>query len=54
VLDLALDMDVPLAASWWCDREQDGACGSCGSCARWRAAQEQVDPQGLVQMMGSR
>lgn len=52
LLELALDMDVPIGAAWWCEREQDAPCGVCPECSRWRAALEQVDPQGLVNIAG--
>ena len=54
VMELALDMDVPLGAAWWCQREDERPCGACAECVRWRAALEQVDPQGLVHVAGVR
>lgn len=55
LLDLALDLDVPLGAAWWCEREGEGEgegrgtpCGACGACEQWRAALGVVDPQSLL------
>lgn len=50
LIELALDMDVPLAAAWWCESESQPpmrACGQCGACQRLRAALDDVDPQFL-------
>lgn len=55
LMDLALDMDVPLGAAWWCEQdvpEPARACGFCPSCLRCRAALAEVDPQGLLRGEG--
>jgi 7-cyano-7-deazaguanine synthase in queuosine biosynthesis len=44
MMDLALDMDAPLAACWWCLNDQPEPCGHCGPCLRWRRALAAVDP----------
>lgn len=44
MVELALDMDVPIQQAWWCLNEQPAACGHCSSCMRWREALRQVDP----------
>lgn len=44
MMDLALDMDVPLGACWWCLNDQPEPCGQCGQCLRWRQALSAVDP----------
>ncbi|MBY0262662.1 MAG: 7-cyano-7-deazaguanine synthase [Phycisphaerales bacterium] len=44
MMDLALDMDVPLSACWWCLNDQPEPCGQCGQCLRWRQALGVVDP----------
>lgn len=49
LLELALDMDVPLAAAWWCERDAPQACAECASCRRWRTALAIVDPQCLLE-----
>lgn len=36
--EIALDMDAPLIAAWWCQERGDRPCGSCGACLRWSAA----------------
>ena len=49
LLDVALDLDVPLAACWWCTSdESETPCGKCTECTRWRQALTSVDPQGLL------
>ncbi|MBY0310971.1 MAG: 7-cyano-7-deazaguanine synthase [Phycisphaerales bacterium] len=44
LMELALDMDVPLQNAWWCLNEQPTPCGHCSSCMRWREALRAVDP----------
>jgi 7-cyano-7-deazaguanine synthase in queuosine biosynthesis len=44
LMDLALDMDVPLHACWWCMNEDAKMCGQCSGCMRWREALRAVDP----------
>jgi hypothetical protein len=48
VMDLALDMDVPLHAAWWCLNEDPQPCGQCAACMRWREALAAVDPVGQL------
>ncbi len=48
LMDLALDMDTPLHAAWWCMNDDDRACGQCAGCMRWREALVQVDPAGRL------
>ncbi len=48
LMDLALDMDVPLSAAWWCMNEDARACGQCAGCMRWREALVAVDPTGRL------
>jgi len=38
MLDLAKDLDAPLDASWWCQRDGSTPCGGCAACVRWRTA----------------
>lgn len=35
VADLALDLDAPLRAAHWCDRNEPAPCARCASCRRW-------------------
>lgn len=44
MMELALDMDAPLGACWWCLNEQADPCGQCAQCLRWREALIAVDP----------
>lgn len=48
LMDLALDMDTPLHAAWWCLNDDDKACGQCAGCMRWREALVEVDPAGRL------
>jgi 7-cyano-7-deazaguanine synthase in queuosine biosynthesis len=48
LMDLALDMDVPLGACWWCLNEDKDMCGQCSGCMRWREALLAVDPAGRL------
>lgn len=48
LMDLALDMDVPLSAAWWCMNEDARPCGQCAGCMRWREALVAVDPAGRL------
>lgn len=48
LMDLALDMDVPLNACWWCLNEDSEVCGQCSGCMRWREALLAVDPAGRL------
>ncbi len=48
LLELALDMDVPVQSAWWCLNEQPGPCGHCSACMRWREAFRTVDPAGTL------
>ncbi len=38
IAEIALDMDAPLIAAWWCQAHGERACGSCGACLRWSSA----------------
>ncbi|MCB9848972.1 MAG: 7-cyano-7-deazaguanine synthase [Phycisphaeraceae bacterium] len=38
LLELARDLDAPLEASWWCQREGSTPCGGCSACTTWRTA----------------
>jgi hypothetical protein len=45
LMDLAADMDVPVGAAWWCERQTTASqtpCGKCGPCLRWLAAMKQA------------
>jgi 7-cyano-7-deazaguanine synthase in queuosine biosynthesis len=44
LVDLALDLDAPLNAAWWCLNEQPDPCNQCSQCLRWREALAKVDP----------
>ena len=44
LMDLALDMDAPLHACWWCLNDGPAACTQCAGCMRWREALAAVDP----------
>ncbi len=48
LMDLALDMDVPLHACWWCLNEDARPCAHCSGCMRWREALAAVDPAGRL------
>jgi hypothetical protein len=48
LMDLALDMDVPLHACWWCLNEDERPCAHCSGCMRWREALVAVDPAGRL------
>jgi hypothetical protein len=48
LMDLALDMDVPLHACWWCLNEDAKPCAHCSGCMRWREALAAVDPAGRL------
>lgn len=51
LVELAIDLDAPLDACWWCLQEPDSAarpCGTCDECARWSRAIKAVDPAGIV------
>jgi hypothetical protein len=48
LMDLALDMDAPLSAAWWCMNENDRLCGHCAGCMRWREALAEVDRAGRL------
>ncbi len=48
LMDLALDMDVPLNACWWCLNEDARPCAHCSGCMRWREALAAVDPAGRL------
>lgn len=50
VMDLALDLDAPLHAAWWCLNEQSEPCGHCSQCLRWREALAAVDPAQAVRI----
>jgi len=55
VMELAIDMGVPLSACWWCKGEGSVACGTCGECVRWQRALTAVSPGAtLVQVVASR
>ncbi len=38
MLELAGDLDAPLEASWWCQRDGSTPCGGCSACTQWRTA----------------
>jgi len=38
LLDLAKELDAPIDASWWCQREGSTPCGGCSACTQWRTA----------------
>ena len=38
LLELARELDAPLEASWWCQREGTTPCGGCSACTQWRTA----------------
>jgi len=38
LLELARELDAPLEASWWCQRDGSTPCGGCSSCTQWRTA----------------
>jgi hypothetical protein len=38
LLDLAKELDAPLEASWWCQRDASTPCGGCSACTQWRTA----------------
>lgn len=42
MMDLALDMDAPLGACWWCLNDQAEPCGQCGQCLRWQIGRAHV------------
>lgn len=48
MMELALDMDVPVHNAWWCLNEQPSACGHCSACMRWHEALRTVDPAGIL------
>lgn len=48
LLELALDLDAPLNACWWCLNEDVRPCGHCSSCMRWREALTRVDPSQVL------
>lgn len=52
LLELALDLDAPLGACWWCrsesSTESQSPCGACAECVRWRQALAAIDPQNLL------
>ncbi|MBC7772111.1 MAG: 7-cyano-7-deazaguanine synthase [Pyrinomonadaceae bacterium] len=55
VMELAIDMGVPLSACWWCDGDGAAACGTCGQCVRWQRALTAVSPGAtLVQVVTGR
>lgn len=37
IATLAADLDAPLDAAWWCQKDGPAPCGRCGSCRRWEA-----------------
>lgn len=38
MLELAGDLDAPIEASWWCQRDGSTPCGGCSACTQWRTA----------------
>jgi len=38
VADLAIDLDAPGEAAWWCEHEGETPCGACHSCESWHNA----------------
>lgn len=38
LLELARELDAPIDASWWCQRDGSTPCGGCSACTRWRTA----------------
>lgn len=55
VMELAIDMGVPLTACWWCEGKGAAACGTCGQCVRWQRALTAVSPGAtLVQVVAGR
>ena len=38
LLELARELDAPIDASWWCQRDGSTSCGGCSACTRWRTA----------------
>jgi len=38
LLELARELDAPLEASWWCQRDGSTPCGGCSACTQWRTA----------------
>lgn len=59
MLELALDLGVPMSAGWWCDRaaattprEAQQPCGQCKPCSRWQRALSAASPgAALVQVL---
>lgn len=55
LMELSIDMGVPLASSWYCESDGAGACGVCGECVRWQKALSAVSPGAtLVQVVAGR
>ena len=42
VADLAIDLDAPGEAAWWCEHEGETPCGACPSCQSWSGALERA------------
>ncbi|MBX3358819.1 MAG: hypothetical protein KF745_10345 [Phycisphaeraceae bacterium] len=45
--DLAIDMDAPLWACWWCEQDGPAPCRACARCRRHLAALERLAPAPL-------
>ncbi|HZW07453.1 MAG TPA: 7-cyano-7-deazaguanine synthase [Phycisphaerales bacterium] len=51
LLDLAADMDAPVGAAWWCEKQADAQqppCGGCAPCLRWLSAMRHAGIAGPI------